>query len=190
MKHKQISIEGCIENDPRAQSLLFKKYFHKMFGICLRFAKNPTDAEDILQEGFIKVFANLQTFRSEGSLENWMRRIMINTSYNFYKRKYPPFSDMDFETLELPRYKNLDAIDQMSEKDILDLVDKLPEGYQRVFNMSAIEGYTHQEIGNKLKITKGTSKSQLNRAKTCLKKKLLSLLPPEELTTPNPMLAN
>ncbi len=168
----QYNIEACLRDDPKAQTRLFNQYFQKMYAICLRMAKSNADADDILQEGFIKVFANLKSFRNEGSLESWMRRIMINTSYNFYKRKYPPFQDVDFEKTSIPKQKALNGLDLISEKDISGLVNELPNGYKKVFMLSAIQGYTHKEIGNMLHISKNTSKSQLNRAKSSLKEKI------------------
>ncbi len=183
MQTDQYYIEQSIIEDPIAQTRLFKKYFSRMYHICLRFAKSATDAEDILQEGFIKVFANLNSFRNEGTFENWMKRIMINTSFNYYKRKYPNFNDVDFEKLESPRYKKQNILEVMSENEILDLVDELPEGYKTVFNLSAIQGYTHREIGQMLNISKNTSKSQLNRAKTSLREKIRVLFQVEDLTS-------
>jgi RNA polymerase sigma factor (sigma-70 family) len=143
-----------------------------MYSVCLRFAKSAMDADDIVQEGFIKIFANLKSFRNDGHIESWMRKIMINTSYNYYKRKYPIFQDVDFDKTSLPKYRSETALDIISEKDISILIDQLPKGYKTVFNLSAIQGYTHKEIGQMLKISKNTSKSQLNRAKNSLKEKI------------------
>jgi RNA polymerase sigma factor (sigma-70 family) len=98
MSYSNKNLSECIENNPKAQRILYKKYSPNMHRICLRFAKNKMDADDILQEGFIKIFTKLKDFRNEGSFEGWMRRIMINTSINFYKRKYPYFKDIDFES--------------------------------------------------------------------------------------------
>lgn len=141
------------------------------------------DADDILQEGFIKVFANLESFRSEGSLESWMRRIMINTSFNFYKRKTPQFQEVDFEKTSLPKHKSISALDIMSENDINNLIDELPTGYKAVFNLSAIQGYSHKEIGNLLRISINTSKTQLHKARLTLKEKINSRFQYEEFNT-------
>ena len=172
MKPETIFIRNCLEKDPRAEARFFNRYFHKMYLVCLKMAKNESDAQDILQEGFIKVFRNLESFRNEGPIEAWMRRIMINTSYNFYKRKYPEFTDIDFDTTILKKQTSDSAIDIMSEKDLKKLIEELPAGYQTVFRMSALEGYTHREIASKLSISRNTSKSQLNRAKTSLREKI------------------
>ena len=96
--NSEVKLSDCIENDPRAQRMLYQKYSQSMYKICLRFARNKMDADDILQEGFIKIFAKLKDFRNEGAFEGWIRRIMINTSINFYKRKYPYFKAVDFES--------------------------------------------------------------------------------------------
>ncbi|MCF8228698.1 MAG: sigma-70 family RNA polymerase sigma factor [Bacteroidales bacterium] len=183
MNSDQKYIEACLKNDPKAQAKLFRKYFNRMYIICLRLAKNNMDADDILQEGFIKVFANLKSFRNEGSLESWMRRIMINTSFNFYKRKYPSFQEVDFEKISIPRHKPADALDLIAEKDISCLVEELPKGYKKVFMLSAVQGYTHKEIGKMLHISKNTSKSQLNRAKTSLKEKISNVFQYEDFNS-------
>lgn len=190
MEFDDVIISNCIKKDPKAQCRFFKKYSHLMFGVCLRYAKSYVDAQDILQEGFIKIFAKLHSFRNEGSLENWMRRIMINTSYNYYKRKYPYFSEIDFEQHDSNSYKSPNPVDIISESDILRLVKDLPSGYKKVFNLSAIEGYTHKEIGDMLNISKGTSKSQLNRARTTLKSWLTDPLPVEEKMEEQAVLEN
>ncbi|MCD4772364.1 MAG: sigma-70 family RNA polymerase sigma factor [Bacteroidales bacterium] len=175
MTFTEYHLSQCLDNNPKAQRILYKKYSVKMYGICLRFARNKMDADDILQEGFIKVFSKLQYFRNEGSFEGWIRKIMINTSINFYKRKYPYFKDIDFETFKASGFKSNSAIDEISQKEILQLVDDLPKGYRTVFNLNAIEGYSHKEIGEKLNISSNTSKSQLTRAKNSLQNKLCIL---------------
>jgi RNA polymerase sigma-70 factor (ECF subfamily) len=164
-----------IATDRKVQSQLFYNYFSRMYNVCRRFARNNEDAKDILQEGFIKIFANINSFRSEGSLESWMKRIMINTSYNFYKRRRPSNSDMDFDQVEYPVSQKQHILDQFLVSDLNDLINELPEGYKTVFNLSAVEGYTHNEISKKLNISKNTSKSQLNRAKTSLREKISSI---------------
>lgn len=175
MKTDSLDTYVNISIDRKAQSRLFHKYFSKMYGICRRFAKNAEDAEDILQEGFIKIYSNFNSYRSAGSLENWMKRIMINTSYNFYKRRRPSCSNMDLDQYEYPVSQKQHILDQFLESDLNNLINELPEGYKTVFNLSAVEGYTHNEISKKLNISKNTSKSQLNRAKTSLRKKISSI---------------
>ena len=174
--NSEVKLSDCIENDPRAQRMLYQKYSQSMYKICLRFARNKMDADDILQEGFIKIFAKLKDFRNEGAFEGWIRRIMINTSINFYKRKYPYFKDIDFETSRVSGLRYNNPIDEISQKEILQLIDDLPNGYRTVFNLNAIEGYSHNEIGKKLNISPNTSKSQLTRAKNSLQNKLSILV--------------
>lgn len=160
-------IKNCLKNNVKAQGKLYRTYAPKMYGICLRFAKNHQEAEDILQEGFIKVFANLKTFRNEGVFEAWIRRIMINTAINFYKRKYPAFQDIDFERWRNRRFDE-DIVAGLSYNELMECIHQLPNGYRLVFNLNAIEGYTHKEISEKLNISINTSKSQLSRARKTL----------------------
>ncbi len=169
-------IGRCIMGDRKAQTLLYKKHSPKMFGICMRYAKNNTDAEDILQEGFIKVFRYLNDYRGDGSFEGWMRRIMITTSLNFYKKKNLLKNDIDLDRLKINLSSSPEAISNMTMDELLSLIQKLPSGYRTVFNLNTIEGYTHQEISELLNISINTSKSQLSRAKSSLKSKLAKLL--------------
>jgi RNA polymerase sigma-70 factor (ECF subfamily) len=154
-----------------------------MFGICLRYAKNRTDAEDILQEGFIKVFRYLKDYRGEGAFEGWIRRIMITTSLNFYKKKNLVNKDVDPETIRLRGLTHPDAVSNMAHEELLSLIQELPNGYRTVFNLNTIEGYSHKEISEILQISINTSKSQLSRAKSSLKEKIskLFLLENEEI---------
>lgn len=165
-------IAQCLTNNSFAQQRLYHKYAPKMFGICMRFAKNEVEAEDILQEGFIKVFNNLKSFRNEGKLEAWIRRIMVNTAINFYKRKTPSFPEVDFDRLEPIHTSQESILDQLSHEELLSLVQKLPKGYRLVFNLYVIEGYSHKEIGEMLNVSINTSKSQLSRAKDLLRYRL------------------
>lgn len=164
-------IEGSIQGDSRLQELLYKKYSGKMYGVCLRYAGNESDANDILQEGFIKVFKNLLKYRGEGSFEGWIRRIMVNTAIEHFRRKKNTFSITETQEKSVEDV-SLNAMDNLALKDLLEIIDQLPEGYKMVFNMHVIEGYPHKEIAEILGITEGTSKSQLARAKGVLKKML------------------
>ncbi len=143
-----------------------------MVGICLRFTRNQMEAEDILQEGFIKVFRYLKDYRSEGSLEGWIRKTIVNTAINFYKKKIKYQKDISLEQNEPINYEEEDAIDMLSAKELLVLIHELPDGYRMVFNLNVIEGYTHKEIGDMLNISENTSKSQLSRARGVLQSKL------------------
>jgi len=169
-------LEKCLQNDRKAQNMLYKKYSARLFGTCLRYAKNYTDAEDILQEGFIKIFKYLKDFRNEGHLEGWMRKVIVTTAINFYKRKNLLNKDVDPEYVNTPSVATPDAISLISNEELLAVVQELPEGYRMVFNLNSIEGYSHKEISEIMNISVNTSKSQLSRARSALQNKLLHLL--------------
>jgi RNA polymerase sigma factor (sigma-70 family) len=149
------------------QRVLYQRFAPKMYGVCLRYAGNAEEAEDILQEGFIKVFNKMGSFRKEGSFEGWVRRIFVNTAIEHFRKKVrlQPITDYEEETIE---GKYLSVLDNLAEKDIIQLVQQLSPGYRTVFNMYVVEGYTHRQIAEELGISEGTSKSQLSRAKQIL----------------------
>ncbi|MEI9910210.1 MAG: sigma-70 family RNA polymerase sigma factor [Bacteroidota bacterium] len=160
-------ISGCIDGNRRMQEELYRRFSPRMYAVCLRYAGSSEEAEDILQEGFIKIFKKLDSFRSEGSFEGWIRRIFVNTAIEHFRRKryLQPVTEREENTIE---GKGISVLDNLAEKDILDLVRQLSPGYRTVFNMYVVEGYTHKEIGDILGISEGTSKSQLSRAKVIL----------------------
>ncbi len=160
-------IDGCLQGDRRMQYELYQRFAPKMYGVCLRYAANATEAEDILQEGFIKVFGKLESFRREGSFEGWVRRIFVNTAIEHFRKKsyLQPITEKEESTYEA---KSLSVLDNLAEKDIIGLVQQLSPGYRTVFNLYVVEGYTHREIADQLGISEGTSKSQLSRAKLIL----------------------
>ena len=160
-------IQGCIEGNRRMQEELYNRFASKMYAVCLRYAGNSDDAQDILQDGFIKIYKNLSRFRGEGSFEGWIRRIFVNTSIEHLRRKtyLKPIAEKEENTLPL---KEKSVLDNLGEKDILKLVKQLSPGYRTVFNLYVVEGYTHREIGDMLGISEGTSKSQLARARVIL----------------------
>ena len=160
-------IEGCIRGDRRFQQELYSRFAPKMYGVCLRYAGNAEEAEDILQEGFIKVFRKISSYRGEGSFEGWIRRIFVNTAIEHFRKKtyLQPITEYEEATIE---GKYLSVLDNLAEKDIIRLVQQLSPGYRTVFNMYVIEGYTHKQIADQLGISEGTSKSQLSRAKQIL----------------------
>lgn len=143
-----------------------------MYGICLRFARNQMEAEDVMQEGFIKVFRYLKDYRNDGSLEGWIRRTMVNTAINFYKKKIKYQKDVSLDQGEPISVEEESAIDRLSTQELLEMIRELPDGYRMVFNLNVIEGYTHKEIGDMLNISENTSKSQLSRARGVLQEKL------------------
>lgn len=160
-------ISGCIDGNRRMQEELYRRFSPRMYAVCLRYAASSEEAEDILQEGFIKIFKKLGSFRGDGSFEGWIRRIFVNTAIEHFRRKryLQPVTEKEENTIE---GKGISVLDELAEKDILDLVRQLSPGYRTVFNMYVIEGYTHKEIGDILGISEGTSKSQLSRAKVIL----------------------
>ena len=162
-------IKGCIQEDESSQRELFHRYAGKMLGVCQRYARSTADAEDIVQDAFIKVFEKIHQFKSEGSFEGWIRRIFVNTAIEQFRKKVKLYNvtEVQENTIE---DKELDALDLLATKDIINIVNELSPGYKTVFNMHVIEGYSHKEIADTLGITEGTSKSQLARAKGVLKK--------------------
>lgn len=165
-------INGCIVGERKAQQTLYSRYSPKMFAICLRYAKDYHSAEDILQEGFIKVFKYISNFRREGSFEGWLRRIFVNTAIEHLRKSVNMYSIVDSED------KPIDIVDEsvfdrLDQQDLLDMVQSLSPGYRTVFNLYCIEGYSHKEIGKLLSISEGTSKSQLARARQLLQKKVM-----------------
>jgi RNA polymerase sigma factor (sigma-70 family) len=166
-------IERCLEQDPKAQEFLYKRFARRMYGVCLRFARNTLEADDILQEGFIKVFCFLKDFRQEGSLEGWIRRTIVNTAINYYNSKQNEWHETSIDKAQLFHSDAEDVLAKISADDLLNLIHELPEGYRMVFNLYVIEGYNHQEIAEMLKISENTSKSQLSRARMSLQDKLV-----------------
>lgn len=167
-------LQSCITGRRTSQELLYQYFAPRMFGICLRYAHDYPTAEDLLQEGFVKVFNKLHMFRYEGSFEGWMKRIFVNTAIEHYRKA----SSRKF-FVEIEHASNLSvnnqALDNLATNDLLQLVQKLPHGYRTVFNLYAIEGYNHKEIGQMLGISEGTSKSQLARARAALQKNIKRL---------------
>jgi RNA polymerase sigma factor (sigma-70 family) len=160
-------ISGCIDGNRRMQEELYNRFSPRMYAVCLRYASNAEEAQDILQEGFIKIFKKLDTFRGEGSFEGWIRRIFVNTAIEHFRRKryLTPVTEKEENTIE---GKYTSALDDLAAKDIMALVQELSPGYRTVFNMYVVEGYSHKEIADMLGISEGTSKSQLSRAKVIL----------------------
>lgn len=163
-------LEACKRGDRLAQRQLYERLKGKMFVLCLRYADNREDAEDILQEGFVKVFRDLGQFKGEGSLEGWIRKVILNAALQHLKNKKRAFSFeefKDFEDLEETEEETFFSEDLV--KTILTLMQKMPTGFRTVLNLYILEGYTHAQIAQEIGISPGTSKSQLNRAKKYLK---------------------
>ena len=165
-------IQACIDKDGRAQRAMYEKYAPQMFTICLRYVKEISEAEDVLITGFMKVFDKIHTYSGEGSLGGWIRRIMINESLGYLRRNKTMYLQVEMEAVE--RQPNLQLInDHLQTEDLLKMVAALPLGYRTVFNLYAIEGYSHKEISKLLGISENTSKSQLSRARGLLQQRLL-----------------
>ena len=165
----------CVKCNPKAQRLLFDKFAPKMLTVCLRYANDSADAEDVLQEGFVKVFSKLSDFKMEGSLEGWIRRIMVNTSLDAIRKNKKYLTDAKLEDVEYKIHSSESTSDQLQADDLMKLVHALPEGYKVVFNLFAIEGYSHKEIADLLGVSENTSKSQYSRARAHLRIQLEKL---------------
>ena len=162
----------CVKGNPRAQRMLFDRFSSKMLGVCLRYAKDSEQAEDILQDGFVKVFTKLKDFKNEGSLEGWIRRVMVNTALDQIRKNTKTLGDVSVEDVQYKIENNDHIAEQLMAKDLLKLVNSMPDGYKVVFNMFAIEGYTHREIADTLGISESTSKSQYSRARAYLRERI------------------
>lgn len=169
-------IKGCIAGDRRMQEELYRRFASKMYAVCLRYANNADDAQDLLQEGFIKVYRNLHRFRAEGSFEGWIRRVFVNTSIEHFRKKSTKMSMVTDKEESNIEGADITALQRLAEKDIINIIQELSPGYRTVFNLYVVEGYSHKEIGDLLGISEGTSKSQLARAKGVLQKKIAQYL--------------
>lgn len=164
-------IEGCRKGDRACQKALYELFCRKMMVVCIRYSKSTQEAEDILQEGFVKVFQGIKDFRQESKLSTWITRIMVNTALNFQRKKLYLFPMVDVEEIDLPEEEL--SISGIHFTELVEMIQSLPQGCQVVFNLFAIEGYSHKEIAEMLGISEGTSKSQYARAKALLQSKLL-----------------
>jgi RNA polymerase sigma-70 factor (ECF subfamily) len=165
-------IKACIKGDRKAQKHLYQLFADKMFGVCLRYADDADEAKDILQDGFIKVFLNLKQFNHKGSFEGWVRRIMVNTALEKFRDKSYLFAvnmEQGYESKD-SEYDHI--LSELAVQDLLKLIQELSPQYRMVFNLYAIEGYSHKEICEMLNIKEGTSKSNLSRAREILKEKV------------------
>lgn len=165
-------ISGCLKREKTAQKRLYEQYSSKMYGICYRYVKDSMQAEDIMVTAFMKVFDKIDQFKQEGSFEGWIRRIVVNEALTYLRRNRSMYIETDLEQADFqPDYDQLS--DHLEAEDLLNIIAELPAGYQIVFNMYAIDGYSHKEIADHLGISENTSKSQLSRARVYLQKKLV-----------------
>jgi len=165
-------IIDCAAGKSTAQARLYQLFAPKMYGVCLRYSRDATEAEDNLQDGFIKIFEKIDTFRHEGSFEGWIRRIMVNVSLEKYRKQNLLQTVDDISSYELPDLKD-EIISEISANDLMKLIRDLPPRYRMVFNLYVFEGMNHKEIDEEMRISEGTSKSNLARARIILKKQIL-----------------
>lgn len=168
MEEDKLLVEECMRNNRASQKQLYDRFAEVMLGICYRYTKSLADAEDVLQEGFIRAFNNLHQYKGEGELGAWLRRIMVTTALNYLKRNARYQYDLVFENTALHPVSNDNPEVKLNTKELAALIQQLPTGYQTIFNLHAVEGYSHVEIGELLGISDGTSRSQYARARALL----------------------
>lgn len=162
-------VEGCLKRSRSAQKALYEMYSSKMYALCYRYVRQPMEAEDILVTAFMKVFDKIEQFKREGSFEGWIRRIVVNEALTHLRRNRAMYLETELEQADRePDYDNIS--DHLEAEDLLNMIQEMPAGYRIVFNMYAIDGYSHKEIADHLGISENTSKSQLSRARTYLQK--------------------
>lgn len=174
MDERQL-IEGCRKGDRKAQRALYDKYSRKMMGVCLRYVNDRETARDLLQDGFVKVFASIDSYSGSGSFEGWMRKIFVNNALEYLRKSDVLREATDLDSMAELSQPSDSAIADISAAELMHLVHQLPTGFRAVFNLFAIEGYSHREIGEMLNITESTSRSQYTRAKQILQKKINAL---------------
>lgn len=166
-------IEGCKKGNRQSFESLYKKYAGRLLAIAMRYSFTTFEAEDILQEAFIKIFNSIKSYEYKGSFEGWLKRIVVTTAINHYHKNKIKQSQTDLYYTEEEGEDVVDIISKMSTDELLEIIQTLPDGYRMIFNMYVIEGYTHKEISELLSISEGTSKSQLAKGRVLLKSKLL-----------------
>jgi RNA polymerase sigma factor (sigma-70 family) len=168
MHDPQQLVKDCLKGKPAAQKQLYELYAPQMLGVCYRYTKSREDAEDVLQEGFVRVFKFMDQYKQEGELGAWIRRIMVNTVLNYLKQSKKYQHDLLFDKAELHVVSNDDPAVKLDAKELAQLIRQLPTGYQTIFNLHAVEGYSHVEIAQMLGINEGTSRSQYMRGRQLL----------------------
>lgn len=164
-------IEGCIRQQRQAQKLLYETFAPKLFAVCLAYSHDHAEAEDTLHDGFLKIFTNIKQYKGDGSFEGWLRRIMVNTALEKYRRNHKMMAIA--ENIRAVSERNIEhVLEELSAKEIMEAVQRLTPQYRLVFMLYAIEGYNHKEIGTMLNISEGTSKSNLSRARAILQERL------------------
>lgn len=165
-------INGCVRRKRGAQKALYEKYQGFLLGVCIRYAKERAEAEDILLEGFARIFKKIHTFKGNGSFEGWMRRIMVNTAIDNFRKNKKYYYHAELENTINDIAYSVEITDNLTQKELLKTIQELPTGYRTVFNLFVIEGYSHKEIAEVLNISVSTSKTQLLKAKRSLAEKI------------------
>lgn len=165
-------IEGCIKGKQKARRELFRRYRSMLLGICLRYSRDKSEAEDVLLEGFMQIYSKIGSFSYEGSFEGWMKKVMVHTAIDYFRKNRKENFHHNIDDYQEIVSDDIDSLNQLSAKEILTLIQAMPQGYRIVFNLFAIEGYSHKEIAEKFKINESTSKSQLRKARMWLMKKI------------------
>ena len=163
-------IKGCQKGKRKMQELLYQQYAGKIMGICIRYARDPDEAQDVLQEAFIKIYEKIGQVKEPKALPGWVKRIAVNTAINHYHKQKRIYQQSDLEEVKELTGEEENVIAAMSNQELLEVIAQLPEGYRMVFNLYVIEGYPHKEIADMLQISEGTSKSQLSKTKNMLKR--------------------
>lgn len=168
-------IKACVRRDRKAQRMIYEKFAPRMFSVCIRYAGNRDSAKDLLQDGFITVFSKIGSYSGDGSFEGWMRKIFVNTALMQLRKR-----DVLRDTREISELKTNvpfedNMMDKVEGKDIYNLIKEMPDGFRTVFNLSVVDGYSHQEIAGQLGITEGASRSQLSRARSWLQERIVLL---------------
>lgn len=167
-------IDGCRKQDSLAQKRLYEHYSAKMYALCCRYISSKMEAEDVLITAFTKLFERIDQFKGEGSFEGWMRRIIVNESLTYLRRNKNMYLETDIEAVDRePDFAKLE--NNLEAEDLMKMISQLPTGYRMVFNLYAIDGFSHKEIADQLGISENTSKSQLSRARSALQKNLVEL---------------
>jgi RNA polymerase sigma factor (sigma-70 family) len=161
-------VKECLKGKRTAQKELYMLFYKEMMAVCYRYTKSVTDAEDVLQEGFIKVFTHLNQYAQSGELGAWIRRIMVNTAINYLKKNNRYQAELSFNDISLHPVASDNPEIRLHAKELAGLIRQLPPGFQTIFNLHAVEGFTHVEIGQMLGINEGTSRSQYSRARALL----------------------
>lgn len=177
LKHKHTTedlINDCRKGSRKAQEMLYKQFAAKMLAVCMRYAVDKMEAEDMLQNGFVRVFQKINDYRGEGAFEGWVRRIMVHSSIEYY-RKHHKMMHVEMDDTVPGQSVNAAAAANLDARDLMAMIQRLSPGYRMVFNLYAIEGYSHKEIGEIIGISEGASKSQLSRARAILKEQVIKM---------------